>query len=229
MFVTTRMLSRSKIDDATAQAAAEAAYAVKAKHRQGGLGQKTSPAPSPARAGTCKSPDRERSRERRDMLAVMAVVVMLAMRVGGCVACHEEIAAASNTDRLEITHSRPFVRLDFTHNPGGPNFHVPVQRSAICILYWKQKICSGEKPPADAGPPGVPGGRSQTRAGVGQEPLEQRVWPSAGCHEHDTRVIVALAEIKAREPAVVTNRSLSRLTCPRRERKRRGRSPCRLW
>ena len=82
------------------------------------------------------------------MLAVMAVVVMLAMRVGGCVACHEEIAAASNTDRLEITHSRPFVRLDFTHNPGGPNFHVPVQRSAICILYWKQKICSGEKPPA---------------------------------------------------------------------------------
>ena len=30
------MWSRSKIDDATAQAAAEAAYAVKAKHRQGG-------------------------------------------------------------------------------------------------------------------------------------------------------------------------------------------------
>ena len=36
MFVTTRLWSRSKIDDATAQAAAEAAYAVKAKHRQRG-------------------------------------------------------------------------------------------------------------------------------------------------------------------------------------------------
>jgi AhpD family alkylhydroperoxidase len=136
--------SAGQLDDATAQQLSETAYATRARHKgqwRDGLARPLQTGFANPRRRPCRSPDKQASRERRDMLAAMAalsplmavgfaviaVVVMLAMRVSGCIACHEEIAARAgvsvSTVKRALAKARQRGLLDRRERrrPGRPS------------------------------------------------------------------------------------------------------------